>query len=288
MDLQTRKEKIKSFLPVKYFYEDSFDKNNRNKILADIKLKIVDSNNIFKCAPILKKEEEYHLFRKYSYLRYRLHKLTDVNIDRLKEKSVVEIENQIKKIQDLRNILIKCNTRLIVKPSTRYFEKESFNGDEFISNGYMHLMKAIEHFDFRRGFKFSTYCVWAIRSNIDRDMSNMFERKVSLYESLYQDEKMKFDPEDDHVEDFRETNEEYNKSFLDNVFSDFEANCQKNKLPAKRVNILKQLYGVGGYEKTTLVEVGKTLGLSKERVRQLREDTLRLLRKENYAYDPVV
>jgi RNA polymerase sigma factor (sigma-70 family) len=295
-DLKARKEKIKSFLPVQYFHEDCFDKNNRNPILAELKLVgLNDSNNLFNCGPILKKEEEVHLFRKYNYLKYRLFKLTSVNIGRLKENSVKDIENLILKIQNTRNILIKCNTRLIVKPATYLFEKESFNGDEFISNGYVHLMKAIEYFDYRRGFKFSTYCVWVLRSNLSRDSATMFEKRISLYESLYENSEEKFEPVDNRTENYREVNENYNKSFINEILEDFKKKYSKLSgssgravIADKRVEVLKKVYGLDGGKPLTLEEASKTLGVSRARVGQLRLDTIKMLKKLNYTYDPIV
>jgi|694.fasta_scaffold45954_6 RNA polymerase primary sigma factor len=299
-DLKDRKEKIKSLLPVKYFHEEAFDKNNRNPILADLKLVgLNDSNDLFKCGPILKKEEEVHLFRKYNYLKYRLFKLTSVNIDRLRENSVKNIEQLILKIQETRNILIKCNTRLIFKPATYLFDKESFNGEEFISNGYVHLMKAIEYFDYRRGFKFSTYCVWAVKSNLSRDRSKMFEKKISLYESLYENSQEKFEPVDhrDNTNIYREINTDYNKSFINEMFHDFkkrypglldESVVGRTEMAEKRIKVLKKIYGLDGGKPLTLEEVSKTLGVSRSRVGQLREDTIEMLKKLNYAYDPLV
>lgn len=287
MNLIDRKEKIKSLLPVKYFYENSFEKKNRNTILADLKLSGLNDSDLFKCGPLLKKEEEQHLFRKYNYLKHRLAKLTNVNISRLREKSVKDIEDVIKKIQDTRNIIIKCNTRLVVKPATYFFDKETFNGDEFISNGYVHLIKAIDYFDYRRGFKFSTYCIWVLKSNLARDSSRMFEKKVSLYESLKEDTEEKFEPIDDYVENYRETNEEYNKSFIKQMFEDFKKNYPRKDIAKKRIDVLKKFYGLGSKESMTLQEVHKVLGVSRSRVGQLRQSTIEMLQNANYVYDPV-
>ena len=285
MDLKSRKEKIKSFLPIKYFYEDCFEKNNRNTILADLKLKGLNESDIFKCGPLLKREQEHHLFRKYNYLKYRLFKLTSLKIDRISEKSVENIESVIEKIQQTRNIILKCNTRLVVKPATFCFEKDSFNGEEFVSNGFAHLIKAIDYFDHRRGIKFSTYAVWVLKRNLSRDRGNMFERRMALYEGFdNNNDDDKFDPIDSRDNLFTEINHEYNASFIKEMLDDF---ISKSKASTRDVEVLRRIYGVDGRNRSTLVEIGKALGISKERARQIKNKVVELLQQEKYKYDPV-
>jgi RNA polymerase sigma factor (sigma-70 family) len=284
-DLKVRKEKIKKLLPVKYFYEESFEKN-RNKILVDLKLEGINDSNLFKCGPLLNKEQEHQIFRKLNYLKYRLFKLTNLNISRLRENSVSDIEKCVLKIQETRNILIRCNTRLVVKPVIYHFDKETFNGDEFISNGYMHLIKAIDCFDYRRGIKFSTYCTWVLRTNLRRDKGVLFDKKISVYEPN-EDENKNFDPVDKRKEDYREINVKYNKSFIKEILKNFEKTCTKHETTKTRIKVIKRLYGLDGEKPAVLRDLSKSLGISTERVRQLRDDTIKMLKNSNYIYDPV-
>lgn len=285
MDIKQRIEKIKSHLPVKYFYEEDFDTSKRNQIAADVRIDGLNDDHIFKCGPILKKEQEYFLFRKFNYLKYKLFKLTNINLDRLRENSILEIEETISKIEEVKNILIKCNTRLIVKPVSFYFNKDSFNGDEFVSNGYMHLMKAIDCFDHRKGFKFSTYCIWVLKSNLRRDVGKLFDQRTVLYESTSDEDQ--FDPMDDHEEDYRLSNVDYNKSFVKEMFDKIEKINPKNKNLKTRIQVIKSLYGLDDGKPALLREVGSKLGISRERVRQLKEDTLKMLQDLNLVYDPI-
>lgn len=285
MGLKSRKEKIKSFLPIKYFYEDCFEKNgNRNTILADLKLKGLNESDIFKCGPLLNKEQEHHLFRKYNYLKYRLFKLTNLKIDRISEKSVDNIESVIDKMQQTRNIILKCNTRLVVKPATYCFEKDSFNGEEFVSNGFAHLIKAIDYFDHRRGIKFSTYAVWVLKRNLSRDRGNMFERRMTLYEGFDNNDGDKFEPIDSKDNNFTEVNHEYNASFVKEMLDDF---VSKSKVSSRDIEVLRRIYGVDGHNRCTLKDIGKSLGISKERARQIKNKVVELLQEEKYKYDPI-
>ena len=55
------------------------------------------------------------------------------------------------------------------------------------------------------------------------------------------------------------------------------------KLPSKQAMIIKSFYGLGGSEPKTLADIGDTLGLSRERVRQIKDRSLRRLRREKSA-----
>lgn len=283
MDLKIRIEKIKALLPVKYFYEKSFDSNERVRINSELNIILKEDSNIFKCGPLLKKDQEYFLFRKYNYLKHRLNKLTNLNVNRLKIKSVCEIEKIISKIEETRNIILKCNTRLIVRPACKHFSQDTFDGDEFISNGYFHLIRAIDGFDHRKGFKFSTYCTWVLKHNLSKDRSKMFNNKVGFFN----DNEISFDPIDNREETFGDLNNEYNKTFISKILNDFEKNYPKNGAKI-RIEVIKKLYGLDGDDPLLLKEIGKSLGVSKERVRQIKNETIRILQESNYVYDPIV
>jgi DNA-directed RNA polymerase sigma subunit (sigma70/sigma32) len=127
----------------------------------------------------------------------------------------------------------------------------------------------------------------------------MFEKKISLYESLYENSQEKFEPVDhrDNTNIYREINTDYNKSFINEMFHDFkkrypglldESVVGRTEMAEKRIKVLKKIYGLDGGKPLTLEEVSKTLGVSRSRVGQLREDTIEMLKKLNYAYDPLV
>uniref|UniRef100_A0A7C4JRX1 Sigma-70 family RNA polymerase sigma factor n=1 Tax=Thermodesulfobacterium geofontis TaxID=1295609 RepID=A0A7C4JRX1_9BACT len=63
--------------------------------------------------------------------------------------------------------LVKANLRLIISLARKYSPKGMFLSD-LIQEGNIGLLKAIEKFDYRKGFKFSTYATWWIRQSITR------------------------------------------------------------------------------------------------------------------------
>ena len=280
MDFKDRIEKIKSILPLKFFYEKSFDTNNRTKILSDLKLDGIDKEaSILRCGILLTREQEFHLFRKYNYLKYRVSKLTNLNLERLKNSGLSEIEKNINKMHDTRNIIMKCNMRLIFKSSTKHFAIGTFNNEEFFSNGYVHMMKAIDCFDYRRGFKFSTYFTNVLFRNLQRDRVKLFDSRC---------ENLEHDPKDQRVIDYREINDSYNKQLVKEMLSNLgESYKNSRKDPTARVAVIEKYFGIDGGEEKTLREVGLEIGVSRERTRQLVDDGIRALKRLKVSYDPL-
>ena len=69
-----------------------------------------------------------------------------------------------------RQRLIEGNLRLVVSIAKRYTSSENFG--DLIQEGNLGLMKAVEYFDYTKGFKFSTYATWWIKQSITRSLAN--------------------------------------------------------------------------------------------------------------------
>jgi RNA polymerase primary sigma factor len=70
-----------------------------------------------------------------------------------------------------RDHLIKANTRLVVSIAKKYMG-QGVPFSDLIQEGNLGLMKAVEKFDYRRGYKFSTYATWWIRQAITRALAD--------------------------------------------------------------------------------------------------------------------
>ncbi|MGA2034912.1 MAG: sigma-70 family RNA polymerase sigma factor, partial [Thermoguttaceae bacterium] len=119
-------------------------------------------------VPLLNRTQEAHLFRKMNYLKFKAGKLRE-QLDRAQPKSSLmeQIERYYDDVVATKNQIIRANLRLVVSIAKRHVgPAESFF--ELVSDGNMSLMRAVEKFDFARGFKFSTYASWAIMKNFAR------------------------------------------------------------------------------------------------------------------------
>jgi RNA polymerase primary sigma factor len=82
--------------------------------------------------------------------------------------------------------LIKSNIRLVISIAKRYTNR-GLDFEDLIEEGMIGLIKAVEKFDYRMGYKFSTYATWWIRQSIARaiaDKSRLIRLPVHLVESL--------------------------------------------------------------------------------------------------------
>ena len=238
----------------------------------------------------------------------------------------VELAKRIERgDREAKERMINSNLRLVVANARRYLGHGVPLGD-LVQEGIIGLNRAVEKFDWRKGFKFSTYATWWIRQACQRAISNqsrtirvpthVHERRSKLtrvrqrfevehgreptVEELAEESQMKLQ----HVEEalaavevsaslnqkLGEDDTELGELFADPASVDPEASADDAlregavrkalaRLPERERRIVELRFGFGG-EAVSLEAIGRELGITRERVRQLEANAMAQLARE--------
>ncbi len=121
-------------------------------------------------VPLLSSDEEIDLAKRIERGRQARRELEKLN-GRTPAAQRRELEQKINDGLLAREHLIKANTRLVVSIAKRYMGR-GVPFLDLIQEGNLGLMKAVEKFEYRRGFRFSTYATWWIRQTISRSIAD--------------------------------------------------------------------------------------------------------------------
>jgi RNA polymerase primary sigma factor len=254
----------------------------------------------------------------------------------MQEGFVITIEEMIgtdRKIRELEEVihrdkmkLIEANFRLVVSIAKKHMGVSSLELSDLIQEGNLGLSKAVEKFEWKRGFKFSTYATWWIRQSINRaiadqartiripvHMKELISKLTKVRKRFQQDMgreptieeyskslrlstdrirkilKMMQEPvslamsvgeeEDSRLEDFIEDNNSPSPIAKTQQYRlQLELEKVLNTLSSREAEIISLRYGIGVGYPSTLEEVGKKFGITRERVRQIEAKAIRKLR----------
>lgn len=119
-------------------------------------------------APLLKPEAERLLFRRMNFAKYRADQLRrQLNPDRPDRAVIRKLESWLAVARTDRDRIVQANLRLVVSLAKK-FATPTFSFDTLLSEGIVTLLKAVEKFDYDRGYRFSTYATLAVRRSLYR------------------------------------------------------------------------------------------------------------------------
>ncbi|MEW6197908.1 MAG: sigma-70 family RNA polymerase sigma factor [Planctomycetota bacterium] len=222
--------------------------------------------NLFR-LPLLTPEGEFILFRRMNYLRHKARQAVErLDPDTVSAAELDRIEGWLRQAEAVKNEIVQANLRLVVSIAKRHVQPRQ-DLFELISDGNVSLMRAVDKFDYTRGFKFSTYASWAIMKNFARSIPES-RRHADRYQTGW----------DEVLETVGATlPEEHNGEHLAVVRRSLDRMLAT--LDPRERAILRQRYGLDDAgAPRTLEQIGQRFGVSKERVRQLESRALLKLR----------
>ena len=232
---------------------------------------LTDYMKILKDTPLLSREHEAELFRRYNYLKY----LASINRSGLKAGSALserlkKIESYLAQAETIKKMIIEANLRLVVGIARKHSREPSVVMD-LISEGNFSLMRAIEKYDYIKGFRFSTYASWVIAKDFAHKVPAQTSRTGQ--DSAESIKEFVEDKRTAQVTDF-EAVEQARRSLIEII---------RNELDERESYIILNHFGLTGSlvkkEKKTLQQIGEELELTKERVRQIELVALQKLRQ---------
>jgi len=280
------------------------------------------------------RERTLELAEQMRRTRKRTRRLSELEAEAGVEKDrMLELANDVEESHELmttvKNRFIEHNLKLVVAIAKDY-RNLGLSFPDLIQEGNLGLIRAVEKFDHRRGFKFSTYAVWWIRQALVRAIQN-HSRTIRLpshvHDRLQRSQRVRAEltgklgreptpaelapalgTDTEALEALDrlsreaislESNVAGTEKRLEDFVADSGAERPDGDIDTERMRsgvgtligtltsreqlILRLRYGLGGEEEHTLEQIGQSLGLSRERVRQLEARALKKLRETQPA-----
>lgn len=210
-------------------------------------------------------------------------------LTRVKEKRLLRLSKRGD--TKARNELLEANLKFVFDVAKRYSGRGVPMGD-LISEGNLGLIKAIEKFDESNDVKFISYAVWWIRhSMLDAIQRRKLTESVELESGVSNDNVFAAklaDDEDDEVDGYNPSPFEDEGDIRDKMN---KQNALINKmfssLNQREMKVISHYFGIDGNKKMNLIEIGEELGITSERVRQIKGSAIKKMRSNALLFDNV-
>ncbi len=220
---------------------------------------------------LLTPDQERAMFQRMNYLRYRAANLlgTEASKKAVCQWDLERAEGLLRAANWHRDNIVQANLRLVIS-IVKKFANNHCSFDDLLSDGIIALMRAVEKFDYDRGFRFSTYATQVVRRNCYRMVMDRQEERLKVTNSVYE-------PGLDVADDVR------TPTMSEGRWSTMRQHLGAllDQLDRREKFIIRARFSLGGHRRVqTLQSLADALGVSKERVRQLEKramDKLRLL-----------
>ena len=219
-------------------------------------------------SDVLSADEERVLFRRMNFLKYKANVLrSQLNPETCSIQELDTIELLLDEALRVRNQIFRSNMRLVVSIIKKCVTPH-VTFDDLLSDGIWTLMKAVDKFDYDRGFRFSTYAYRAITNYAYRKIADQ-RKEHSRFSQPIQEQ-----PLDEVTEEKRPEMLEQTWLELSELLEQKIAN-----LDQREQMIVRARYALGRDSKVqTFQKLADQLGVSKERVRQLEQRAVAKLR----------
>ncbi len=233
-------------------------------------------------VPLLSREQEQHLFRKMNFLKYKAAKLIEdlrqegesgtsatgaAKLTRERIQKLTHLEQLLSQANETKELLIHANMRLVVNMARRKVGQVE-NFFDLLSDGNLSLLRAVEKFDYRLGFKFSTYASRAILMNFARSIPEEHQHRSQFQTG--QEEVFQL-VADQRIEEHEVLASQERATHSVNWLLEF--------LEPREREIIRMRAGLDNQARAmTLEEIGQRFGITKERARQLNARAMKKLR----------
>jgi RNA polymerase primary sigma factor len=194
-----------------------------------------------------------------------------------------------------KNELIKANLRLVISIAKRYVNR-GLQFLDLIQEGNMGLMRAVDKFEYRRGYKFGTYATWWIRQAITRaiaDQARTIRLPVHMVEVINKLNRVSRllvqqigrEPTTEEIAKKMGVSLDHLQKILRITKKPISLETPIGEEEDSRLEekILRMRFGIGENHDHTLEEVGRDFHVTRERIRQIEAKALRKLKHSRRA-----